>query len=289
MLARTGKPFDSPDHFFELKWDGYRAIAFVDSARLRLQSRNGLDMSPHFPELAGLDRLPAGTVLDGEIVILKEGVPHFQSLQGRLSSKAGSKRATHRAQYVAFDCLYFGFASIMERTFEERRKVLLSILESNPCPEQLIVSDGVDKTGILFFEKACELGFEGVIAKKRSGRYFPGRRSDLWIKIKRGEQVLCAVIGYIPKDKNDFKSLVLATDRGQGLVYVGNVGSGFSDEDRDRLCAILQERTQSQPLVSCDQPAVWIRSGLYVRVSYLEFTDAGILRAPVFEEFLLEQ
>jgi DNA ligase D-like protein (predicted ligase) len=289
MLAQPGEPFDSDEYFFEIKWDGTRALCFVEKGSYRLVNRRRVDTTDRFPEFGRLAALPAGTVLDGEIVVLKDGRPDFGLLQsreharGRLRIQTASQSMP--ATYVVFDLLYQDFHSIMGLPWQERRARLRQLLADYPQPF-LVLSDGVVGQGRAFFHEACRRGLEGVVAKRLRSRYLPGRRTDAWIKIKRSESHLCAIIGFVPSEerKGDFRSLVLATNVDGQLRYCGKVGSGFTEKMRARLNQLLAARPRSKPIVPCKIRARWIEPGLYCRISCMERTPGGEFRAPVFED-----
>jgi bifunctional non-homologous end joining protein LigD len=176
MLAKRGAPFDSQEHLFELKWDGTRALAFVDSHGYRLVNRHRADVTDRYPELGFLNDLPTGIVLDGEVVVLRQGKPDFGLLlsrnQARASLKIQSLARTFPATYIVFDLIYHRFESL--------ETVVRACANS-----RLVFSEGIVGEGRVFFEAVCRKGLEGVVAKRLDGRYRPGRRA--WIKIKPKE------------------------------------------------------------------------------------------------------
>jgi bifunctional non-homologous end joining protein LigD len=276
MLAVTGLPFDSDTHFFEYKWDGFRAAAMVEGGTLRLMSRKALDMAPRFASLAALSRLPDGTILDGEIVAFRHGKPDFETV---LKGEA--------ARFVAFDVLYRNYESLVSLPFVDRRQVLEELIRENPLPP-LALSEGFPGKGKALYQRACEQGLEGVMAKKLSSAYAAGKRNGAWIKIKRRLQVQAAIIGFIGKGKNDFQCLLVACsglpgEEGGALRYVGRVGGGFTEAVRSRINVLLREHPRGSPLVACPERGTWVEPGLYCALSYAEITEAGVLRAPVFE------
>lgn len=282
MLAVHGQPFDSDAHFFELKWDGFRAAAMIEGGAVRLMSRNRIDLAEQFPALASLGALPAGLALDGEIVAFRNGKPDFDLMLNR-GRKAGPKAV----KFVVFDVLYQDFESRLDLPFSERRRILEGIAAASTCPE-LMLSDGVAANGKALYRQACEQSLEGVVAKRMSSAYAPGKRNGAWVKIKRRLGIQVAVIGYIEKPGNDFQSLLVAGSQLPGeepgpLRYLGRVGGGFTEAMRARVWALLQERPRTAPLVPCPERARWVEPGLYCEVSYAELTEAGLLRAPVFE------
>ena len=185
MLAKPGVPFDSPEHLFEVKWDGTRVLAFDDSRGYRLVNRHRADVTDRYPELGFLDKVPAGTVLDGEVVVLRQGKPDFGLLlsrnQARASFKIQSLARTLPATYVVFDLLYHRFESLMTLPLWARRQRLEMLIRTCANPT-LVFSEGIVGQGRAYFEAVCRQGLEGVVAKRLDGRYRPGRRA--WIKIK---------------------------------------------------------------------------------------------------------
>ena len=187
MLARPGQPFDCPDHLFEVKWDGMRALVYVDREGLRIVSRHGNDLTEQFPELACLAELPPGTVLDGELVVLREGFPDLSLLATRHQVRAPQKicllSRTTPAVLIAFDLLYCDYRSLMPQTLLRRRDRLAAMLQSANA-QQVVFSEGIVGAGQVFYEQVIARQLEGVMAKRLTSRYLPGRRSDAWLKIK---------------------------------------------------------------------------------------------------------
>jgi len=187
MLARPGTPFDSEDFLFEVKWDGTRALAFIEEGSFRLLSRQGLDRSERYPELAGLAKGPAGTVLDGEIVVLHHGQPDFQRLQAREQTHSPLRiRLASQAcpvTYVVFDLLYEAYRPLLAHALTQRRERLERRVEALRMPN-VVVSAGIVGAGLAMFEEVCRRGLEGLVAKRLRSRYQPGRRGEAWSKIK---------------------------------------------------------------------------------------------------------
>ncbi len=187
MLAKRGVPFDSSEHLFEVKWDGTRALAFVDSCGYRLVNRHRADVTDRYPELRFLNDLPAGIVLDGEVVVLRQGKPDFSLLlsrnQARASLKIQTLARTFPATYVVFDLLYDRFESLLAVPLITRRKRLEKLIQGCAHP-RLVFSQGVVGPGKAFFAEICHQGLEGMMAKRLASRYRPGRRTNAWIKIK---------------------------------------------------------------------------------------------------------
>jgi len=185
MLAQPGVPFDSAEHLFEIKWDGTRVLAFVDSRSYRLVNRHRADVTDRYPELGFLSNLPMGMVLDGEVVVLRQGKPDFRLLlsrnQARASLRIHSLARTFPATYIVFDLLYDRFESLTALPLRARRQRLEAVVRACASP-RLVFSEGIVGSGRAFFEAVCRQGLEGVVAKRLDGRYRPGRRA--WVKIK---------------------------------------------------------------------------------------------------------
>ena len=291
MLAKPGAPFDSPEHLFEIKWDGTRTLAFVERDGYRLVNRRRVDMTERYPEFAFLGKLPPGTVLDGEMVVLHNGKPDFPLLlsreQSRSPRKIQSLARTLPATLVVFDQIYEDYQPLLTKPLSQRREHLAKLVERCGDPH-LVLSQGVVGNGVAFFEGACAQGLEGAVAKRLSSPYQPGQRTGAWIKIKRSETVQCAIVGFLPSGKNDFRSLILAAQEGDKLRYVGKVGTGFNRALRDRLNRLLWARLRDRPLVPCKVRGNWVEPGLYCTVRCMERTAGGELRAPAFGELIVE-
>ncbi len=149
------------------------------------------------------------------------------------------------------------------------------------------LSEGISGGGLSLYHRAGEQGLEGVVGKRLSSTYASGRRNGAWVKVKHRSRIQAVIIGFIEKG-NDFQSLLLAANGVPGrpkdaLVYVGRVGGGFSEGQRERLNALLRKKTRASPLVACGEHARWVEPACYCMVSFADWTQAGMLRAPVFE------
>jgi DNA ligase D-like protein (predicted ligase) len=292
MLAKPGEPFDSDQYLFEIKWDGTRTLAFIETGGYRLLNRRRVDMTGRYPELDFLATLPPGTVLDGELVVMHEGKPSLAMLQSREHTRSPLRIRTLARQipatYLVFDQLYHDYQSLMTQPLRERRELLRQTVKTCGHP-RLIVSEGVVARGKAFFEETCRQGLEGMVAKRLNSRYLPGKRTDAWIKVKRRQSMYCAIIGFLPFGRDDFGSLILAAEEGGQLRCIGKVGSGFDTRLRERLNPLLWSRLIPKPVVATKLRGKWVQPGLYCRVSYLERTPNGELRAPVFEELVVKE
>ncbi len=290
MLAVLVEPFESDRHLYEVKWDGFRSLAFVDAGGVRLAGRRQTDFTARFPELiAPLAKLPKGTLLDGEIVHLTDGKPDFQALLRRERSWTGTPSPHRRhppVTFVAFDLMYESFASIMPAPLTERRARLSTVITSALGP-RLALSDGHVGGGLALLDHAAAMGLEGVMAKRLDGPYEPGGRSGSWAKFKRRQSIPCLIFGYQPNSTNGIKSLILAAEIDGELRFVGQVGSGIDDATHHKLLERFGKMDTPKPLLSCRVPrARWLRPELFCRVWFAEWTNDGKLRQPVFESLL---
>jgi DNA ligase D-like protein (predicted ligase) len=289
MLATlVDEPFDSEQHLFEVKWDGIRALTFVEDGDYRALTRNRHDLKPAYPELAALARLPAGTLLDGELVVLEGDRPSFsrslERMQARGRHRVAALARACPAQYVVFDLLYLGGQPVLSRPLRDRRERLRELLGALGEP-RLVLSDGVVGPGRAFFEEVRARELEGLVAKELDGAYLPGKRTRSWVKVKTTRTAPCAILGFVADERGDLASLIVAIEEDGHLVSAGRVGSGLSDELRARLQALCRARPRATPFVPCAEEGAWVEPGLFCTVSYLERTENG-LRAPVFVSLL---
>ena len=263
----------------------------MEKGSYRLVNRRRIDTTSRYPEFGYLAGLPEGTILDGEMVVLQEGKPSFPLLQSRDHARSPLKTRTLAktmpATYIVFDILFDGFESVMEQPLVKRRALLERRLNPWLRPG-LVISEGVVGPGKAFFGETTEQGLEGIIAKSLQSKYVPDGRSDAWIKIKRALELYCVVIGFLPSGDDDFQSLILATEEDGQLRSAGKVGTGFDTAMRRRLNAWLWSHLRSKPLVSASYKGKWLEPGLICRVSCMERTSKGELRAPVFKELISE-
>jgi bifunctional non-homologous end joining protein LigD len=303
MLATLGSRsdiHDQEDWAFEMKWDGVRVIATVTTEGVRLTSRGGKDLTRSFPEFAELhdavapDVLRDGRiVLDGEIVALdSHDRPSFSRLQQRLGRTrerdVDQARKNVEVHVMLFDLLERGGDSLLRVPYQERRDALFSAVQETEHV-QLPHADHGDIDHAIGLSQ--QLRLEGVMAKKRSSVYQPGKRSRTWIKIKNAKHQEVVVIGLREGQggrAGTFGSLLLAVPDTQGaLHYAGRVGTGFDDKDLVDISSRLSSRTRKTPPVD-DVPAAdqrdarWVRADLVGEVRYAERTDDGRLRQPVW-------
>jgi bifunctional non-homologous end joining protein LigD len=283
MLAHLGdNAFTDPNWVFEIKWDGYRAVAEIDTGNVKLYSRNGLSFLNLYPKVAlALMKIKGQAVLDGEIVVLNENhKPDFQKLQ---------QYEMHQSLpilYYVFDCISFNGKSIAHLPLTERKKIAASVI---PADSNVIkYSDHVTEDGEAFFKRVVEMDLEGMIAKKANSAYAPGKRTRDWIKIKNHNTQEAIIAGFTaPRgSRSMFGALVLAIRDRNDLRYIGHTGTGFSNETLKQLHAkLLPLKRETSPFkkkIPVNGQVTWVEPALVCNVKYSEITADGILRHPVF-------
>jgi bifunctional non-homologous end joining protein LigD len=299
MLAESiEKPFDDKDWLFEIKWDGYRAIAFIENGKVRLVSRNQNELTLRYPELKDMPEFVKAktAILDGEVVALDgDGRASFSLMQQRTGFRPGGKRAAEKTDvpvlYYAFDLLYLDGYDWRRLPLEERKKKLASILEPG---DALRYSDHYEAQGKALFEIARQKKLEGILAKKRNSSY-EERRSREWLKIKIRHRMECVIGGFTEPEgtRVHFGSLVLGLYDKQGrLIHVGQVGSGFDHKLLSEISKVLRKiETKKNPFygeVEALRKVSWVKPELVAEIEYAEWTEGANtgsgpkLRAPVF-------
>jgi DNA ligase D-like protein (predicted ligase)/DNA ligase D-like protein (predicted 3'-phosphoesterase) len=289
MLAQTADaPFNSEDWIFEIKWDGIRAISYIN-AELSIKSRNDKELKYNFPELRELENLNGTAVLDGEIVTMKNGKADFQTLleRSRTSSvrdiEYGSQKSP--ATYVVFDILEKEGKPVIDLPLIERKRILKEQLKEG---KYVVLSLFVEKEGKVYYDAALKMGVEGIIAKKKDSRYQPGLRSSNWLKIKKLLSCDCVIFGYTKGEgrrADTFGALILGLYDKGSPVYVGKVGTGFSQKDMELLMNtfqgfVVEEKTLDG--VDVPEKITWLKPQLVCEVDYQAVTKDGKLRMPRF-------
>lgn len=297
MLAVGARrlPADDANWSFEMKWDGVRVIADVTPASVRLTGRSGSDMTPAYPELAGLAGALGGlrAVLDGEVVVLDAaGRSRFEALAPRMHVRS-LERARELARsspvtFVAFDVLELDGTSTVGLPYVRRRELLESLELLGPRWQ---TSPAFTGPGSDVLAASRRLGLEGVVAKRLDSPYRPGRRSEEWIKVKNLRTQEVVIGGYTVGEGRrgtTFGALLLGLPVAGGLAYAGSVGTGFDARMLDELAARLRLIEQrDSPFVGPVDPrqvraARWVRPELVGEVGFGEWTEEGRMRHPVW-------
>jgi bifunctional non-homologous end joining protein LigD len=282
MLATlTDKSFDRDGWIFEIKWDGYRALAQIASGSIKIYSRNLRDFTDKFDSIKkSLGKIPYDIVLDGEIIITdSQGRSDFSGLKKYLKTGNGNP------VYYVFDLLYINGYSLVEVPLLQRKILLEKVLPGLP---DIKISSHIDKTGKGFFVQARENGLEGIMAKKADSPYEPSARSKNWLKIKVKHTQDIVIGGYIKRPGNkSFKSIVAGIYKNKKLTHIGNIGSGFN-QDRarmlfDRLKKITTAKSPFSMKIRDSQDIIWVEPEIVAEVQFSQWTPDGFLRHPVLK------
>ncbi len=289
MKASLGSlPPSSHDHewAYEIKWDGYRTLAFVDDGALRLQSSTGIDVTAKYPEMAGLAGAvnAPSAIIDGELVVLDpQGRPSFEALQ----------RHTTQAAFYAFDVLQVAGTDTVSLPYEQRRALLEQLIEpgANWLVPAYRVGDGQE-----LLDATAAQGLEGVMAKRLGSPYQPGKRTPNWRKVKNRLRVEVVVGGFNPGTgtrANTFGALLVGLPQPDGrLKFAGGVGTGFTQARLESLHAALRARTTTTcpfdpyPPRAEVRNATWVRPELTAVVEIAELTNDGHVRHASFIDLL---
>jgi bifunctional non-homologous end joining protein LigD len=290
MFAESADdPRTDPQWLYEPKLDGYRAVALIGAGKARLISRRGLDYSAFFPEiLTELAAQGVSMILDGEIIALNAaGKPTFDAVQNRAQTKTAKELAQaqrdHPATFVCFDLLHFAGLDVCQGTYVERRRWLTQCLLPSNHVHLIHVSERAEE----LYAASLELGFEGILAKRKDSIYQPGRRSPSWLKIKAAHSADFVIGGFTQgRSERRLGALLLGFWQGGKLQYVGRAGSGFSPDTAEalrlELLPLAQKRCPFTTKPEVDRPVTWVEPVKVAEVRFEDATVAGQLRAPVF-------
>lgn len=295
MLASPGElpPAQQEEHWaFEMKWDGVRAVVYLDRGDLRVLTRNDREVAATYPELAGLatELGKHRLVLDGEVVAFDQaGRPSFGELQARMHVRAPSRALLDRVpvSFLAFDVLHLDGTSLVGVTYDDRRAALDSLALGG---DRWAVPPAFDGQGAEALAASQAQGLEGLLAKRHDSTYLPGRRSPYWVKVKHLRMQEVVVGGWSPgsgRRLGGIGSLLLGVPDDEGrLVYAGHVGTGFSDRVLADLGARLRAGASATSPFADDVPrahardANWVTPRLVGEVAFSEWTRDGRMRHP---------
>ncbi|MGD6934221.1 MAG: non-homologous end-joining DNA ligase [Candidatus Bathyarchaeia archaeon] len=296
MLAKpVEKPFSDKEWVFEIKWDGFRAVAYVEEP-FSLKSRNQKELKHNFPELAQLKHLAPGLVLDGEIVVMKDGKPDFQTLleRGQAVSQREIERQMQRAPavYIVFDVLEKDGKSLTNLPLMERKNVLKESLTEG---SNVLISDFIEENGEAYYRLVLEKGLEGVVAKRKDSLYEEGMRTGSWLKIKQLKTCDCIIFGYTEGGGvrgKTFGALLLGVYDKEGKpMYLGKVGTGFSEQTLGNLMDKFEKiKTSAAPFTpDVGDVVTWLEPRLVCEVAYQVITHDFKLRMPRFRNLRVDK
>lgn len=295
MMAKLGSAIPKPDApwGFEFKWDGIRALAYVEGGRVRLVSRTGEEITPRYPEIHAMGRALGSkeVILDGEVVALDEkGRPSFEEIQQRmgLTSETEIRRKMKMVPvtYMVFDVLWQDGHSLMAQPYTARRRALERLKLAGASWQTPPFETG---GGQAMLEASSMAGLEGVMAKRLDSRYEPGKRSGAWVKVKNRNRQELVIAGWLEgegKRRGYPGALLLGYyDHGK-LTYAGKVGTGFTDAMLEKLSGLLKPLAQDKSPFDVGSPprtAQFVKPKLVAEFEFVEWTRSGQLRAPAFK------
>lgn len=287
------EPFDDPDWLYEVKWDGYRAIAVIDKDSAELISRNNIPFDKYYPINKLLKDWRINAVIDGEIVVLNDkGTSDFGALQNWRSEADGN------LVYYVFDILWYEGKDLTQLPLEQRLAILQSVIPTDD--DRIRQSKSFAANGVEFFEAAEKIGLEGIIAKKASSVYTSDLRSKEWLKIKvqRRQEVVIAGFTKNAGTSKAFSALILGVYDGKTLRYAGKVGTGFSDklqkEMMEQFKPLITDKVPFDVEPDVDKPSrfrpqrmgakpTWLKPQLVCEINFAEVTSDGVFRQASFK------
>jgi len=295
MLAEKSKAFDNKEFLFEIKFDGTRAISYIDTSnkKVRMLNRRMLFFEDRYPEFREIWKNIncEKAIVDGEIVIFKNGVPNFYLLQEREQVESDLRAEIlsriNPATYIIFDILYKDGKELVNLPLIERKKILKECIKED---ERVVASEYILEKGVTFFEEVKKRNLEGIMAKKINSSYQIGKRSKDWLKIKDFETIDCIICGYTKGEgwrEEYFGSLVLGCYHNNKLTYIGKCGTGLDEKGYEELTKLLEKKESKQnpfgeEIEELKKNVVWVKPQLVCEVKFMEITPDLKLRAPSF-------
>lgn len=286
LIGEMSEAFDSKDYIYELKLDGERCLAYLDpEGGTELRNKRNMKMLPKVPELSQIHKqVKCRCILDGELIVIKNGKPDFFEIQRRSLTtnyfKIHLRSVKYPASFTAFDILYHKNKEVFDLPLMNRKELLDGVISEN---ERLAVSRYIEERGTEFYALSEENDLEGIVAKLKQSKYYPGKRTKEWIKIKNLQDDDFVICGYINKE-NNITSIVLGQYENKELIYKGHVTLGVSTNDYKILTS--SEKLKIPPFKTTppgNENAVWLKPSLVCTVKYMMKTSSGSLRQPVFK------
>jgi len=278
LCTLTREPVSDPEYLYEIKWDGYRIISYVNNGKVRMESRSALDYTKKYPPIVqALKDLKKNIVLDGEVVVFnKEGLPDFDALQ--LYNGHNSPIA-----YCVFDVLWLDGYNLMHLPLIERKEILRKIVKGNKV---LKFSESFDD-GEVLYKHMLEINLEGIVAKKKHSEYLPGVRSYEWLKIPTKKRQEFVIGGWAESENGRaFRSLLFGAYEGKKLKWIGRSGGGYKQKEMPGILKQLKAlETDESPFVNPvldTKGAVihWVKPELVANFEYATWTKSGRIRKP---------
>jgi len=281
LIGAEGEAFDSPDYIYELKLDGERCIAYLDTNSTELRNKRNIKMLSKVPELSEIHKhVNCRCILDGELIVIKDGKPDFYEIQRRslMTNPAKIEIASKKypACFTAFDILYFKDCAVTDLSLTERKELLKQVVIEES--EVFAVSRIIENNGTAFFNLVKAQNLEGIVAKRKDSRYHFDKRTKDWIKCKNLKDDDFIICGYIPKS-GGMTSIILGQYSEGSIKNKGHVTLGVSSEVFQKI----QSLPRVNPLFENAEGAVFVEPVLCCTVKYMEKNISGTLRQPVFK------
>lgn len=290
LIGASGQAFEAEGYLYEIKFDGERTLAYLDQTGTVLINKRNKRMLPVFPELSEIHKqVNHRCILDGESLCLIDGRPNFAEVQRRslMANDFKIKLAAkaNPVSFIAFDILYLDGEDLTDRPLMERKQLLQETVAEN---DRIAVSRYFQSGGVDLYKLTKEQNLEGIVAKKKESKYYQGKRTKDWIKIKNMLDEDFLVCGWIPKE-NRMISIVLGkyNDRGQ-LVYKGHVTLGVGGSNFARVQECERSGPLFDPIPKGNENAIWLKPELVCTVEFMEYTSSGGMRQPVFKGLRLD-
>ena len=286
LLNEVKEPFDDENYIYELKLDGIRCVAYIEPKSVTLQNKRYKDVTDIYPELSEIRKcVKKRVILDGELVVLTDGKPDFYALQRRSlmtdSFRKSLAAKKNPVQFVAYDILYYNETDLTDKSLMERKEILSKAVKEG---HNLSVSRWIEKNGVAFFELAKKENLEGIVAKKKDGLYFIGKRTSEWIKIKVMQDEDLLVLGFQPDENGKVKDLILGyyDDTGE-LKCRGKVYLGVSKAEQKIIAEFAKKNTVKRPWFDKYKNVVWLKQQLVGTAHFMHETESGGMRQPVWK------
>ena len=285
LVGADGEPFDDPDYIYELKLDGERCLAYLSADGTEFRNKRHKLMNPHVLELCGIhEQAKQKCILDGELMVMVNGVPNFAEIQRRSLTthpfKLELAAKKYPAVYTAFDILYYNGEDVTLQPLAERKKMLAQAFEES---ERLALSRHIEEHGKALYALAEKQNLEGIIAKNINSIYKMNSRTKDWIKIKYLKDEDFVICGYIIKstEGRGATSIILGAYKDGKLIHQGHVTLGISRREFDIIAS--HKKSTTSPTGYYEDGAVYIEPTLVCAVKYMERNANGGLRQPVFK------
>ncbi len=286
LLNEVKEPFDDDDYIYELKLDGIRCMAYIEPKSVTLQNKRFKDLTDIYPELSDMCKcVKKRVILDGELVVLTDGKPAFYALQKR--SLMGDKfkisiaAKKNPVQFVAYDILYYDGKDLTDKPLLGRKEMLSKNVKEG---FNLSISRYVSTKGVAFFKLAKKENLEGIVAKKKDGLYYIGKRTSEWIKIKVMQDEDLLVLGYQPDEEGKVKDLILGYyDECGELKCRGKVYLGVSKAEQKIIAEFSKNNTVKKPWFDKYKNVVWLKPQLVGTAHFMHETESGGMRQPVWK------